>query len=199
MSQSLTTLFLQPDNPCNCTISLDGKPVYEVVTTHEPKTVTTVRNGAGEVIGSFEWRDVRSDVVTFGENGETMSSGDWLKKSHLPFKDGITFKNKQGKKFEWKGTQKGIQLFADHIHGKGPIARFRKSYGVLLDKSAGSPTRETVPAELIMDEEANAMRDEVVLSFILLEKDRRVHEEPAAAQGAFLGGAQGAMWSAIAS
>lgn len=87
----ITTLVLLPDNPTNCEFidTLDDETAYEVRTVYNPQsaTITTVRNGAGAVIGSFEWKDVRSDVVTFGADGVTMSSGDWLKKSRVPFKE----------------------------------------------------------------------------------------------------------------
>lgn len=191
-SQSITTLHLQPDNPCNCTITLDGRTVYEVVTTHEPKTVTTLRNAAGTVVGSFEWRDVRSDIVTFGEDGATTASSDWLKKSWMPFVDGLSFKAKEsGKSFKWKKTAKGMQLFAKESSSQ-PIVRFRRATRV-INKSTNE--QEPVPAELLMDGQASGMMDEVVLSFIVLEKDRRAIDEPAQRQGGFLGATQGMAYS----
>jgi hypothetical protein len=112
-ANEITTLLFRPDNPCNSTIYLgpsisqnaninmidttppdydDLEVLYRVKTTYEPKVVTTVYAGdgdgeGGEVVGSFEWREVRSDIVTFGRDGVKMSSGEWLKKSLVPFKE----------------------------------------------------------------------------------------------------------------
>jgi hypothetical protein len=136
-ANEITTLLFRPDNPCNTTIYLgpsisqndninmidttplpdydDLEVLYRVKTTYEPKVVTTVYAGdgegeGGEVVGSFEWREVRSDIVTFGRDGVKMSSGEWLKKSLMPFKDTVTFTDEQRRKFKWKGFSVGLSL-----------------------------------------------------------------------------------------
>ncbi|TFL04165.1 hypothetical protein BDV98DRAFT_362435 [Pterulicium gracile] len=176
----ITTLVLLPDNPTNCEFidTLDDETAYEVRTVYNPQsaTITTVRNGAGAVIGSFEWKDVRSDVVTFGADGVTMSSGDWLKKSRVPFKDTVTFEDSRGKTFKWKGNSPGLSLSLFIEDDKQqPVARFQKAHRI-LDKSTDPPTQVQVAAQLLLDERANEIRNEVVLSFILLEKSRRARE-----------------------
>jgi len=84
----LLILVFQPDNPCN-TIIIDeetGKVMYQVATEHGKSTVTRVKNAVGESIASWEWRDVRSDIITLG-NGTPTSVSSWLKKSLVPFKE----------------------------------------------------------------------------------------------------------------
>ncbi|OBZ72091.1 hypothetical protein A0H81_07868 [Grifola frondosa] len=67
MSESITTLTLILDNPCNSTISdADGKALYFVFTEHGAKTTTQVRNADNEVLASLEWRDVLPDRVVLG-------------------------------------------------------------------------------------------------------------------------------------
>ncbi|KAL0954565.1 hypothetical protein HGRIS_003525 [Hohenbuehelia grisea] len=66
------TLTLQPDNPSNTTLVdvASGKTLYIVKADFEPKAITRVRranaDGDGEVVASWEWRDIRSDVLTLG-------------------------------------------------------------------------------------------------------------------------------------
>lgn len=85
----LLILVFQPDNPCNTTIIDEEtrKVMYQVATEHEKSsTVTRVKNAVGESIASWEWRDVRSDIITLG-NGTPTSVSSWLKKSLVPFKE----------------------------------------------------------------------------------------------------------------
>lgn len=87
--ETTLTLEFEPDNPCNTTItdSESGEVVYTVITQHtDKKTVTRIRNAAGEVIASSEWRDVRSDILTLGQ-AVPVSSSAWLRKSMVPFKE----------------------------------------------------------------------------------------------------------------
>jgi hypothetical protein len=86
---SVTTLLLEPDNPCQTTITDrdSGQIVYIVETQHTNKrTITVVKNAQGETLASSEWRDVRSDLITLGK-GKQVPSSAWLKKSIVPFKE----------------------------------------------------------------------------------------------------------------
>jgi hypothetical protein len=87
-ADEITTLIFDPDNPCNTTITDSDtcKVVYKVVTEHGKQTVTRVKNAAGETIASWEWRDVRSDIITLGD-GTPVPTSAWLKKSLIPFKE----------------------------------------------------------------------------------------------------------------
>ncbi len=66
------------------------------------------------------------------------------------------------------------QLYAQDDKAR-PIARFLRSHRV-LDREAAPPTRQAVPARLLLDERGEAMRDTVVVSFLFLEKSRRTRE-----------------------
>ncbi|KAG7451099.1 uncharacterized protein BT62DRAFT_1071697 [Guyanagaster necrorhizus] len=81
-----------------------GKTIYQVYTQNEPSTATFVKNTAGDVIASWEWREIRSDIITLGGASPTPVSS-WSKKSIVPFKE---YGNGPGLFFE-------------------PIVRFQKS------------------------------------------------------------------------
>jgi len=181
----LLTLVLQPDNPCNTTIIDEetGKVMYQVATEHGKSTVTRAKNAVGESIASWEWRDVRSDIITLG-NGTPTSVSSWLKKSLVPFKDTVTFKDASGRNFKWKGNGAGMQfelyIETDKI---SPIAQFRKSRRVA--------NAETRAATLTLNGIGKEIIDLVVISFLVLEKARRGKETSMLnrAQSEALGGA----------
>ena len=86
-SEEITILTFTPDNPSNTTITApSGEVLYTVSTTHEKHTLTSVYDKYGAVIGTLQWRDALSDKVTF-RGGPSQSYSDWLKKSHVPFKE----------------------------------------------------------------------------------------------------------------
>jgi hypothetical protein len=86
----VATLVLNPDNPCNTTIT-NGETqevLYTVVTEHEnQRTVTWVKNAVGMTVITSEWRDVQSDLITLGEGGTPVPQSVWLRKSWIPFKE----------------------------------------------------------------------------------------------------------------
>lgn len=185
----LLILVFQPDNPCNTTIIDEEtrKVMYQVATEHEKSsTVTRVKNAVGESIASWEWRDVRSDIITLG-NGTPTSVSSWLKKSLVPFKDTVTFKDASGRNFKWKGNGPGMQfelyIETDKI---SPIAQFRKSRRVA--------NAETKAATLTVNNIGEEIMDLVVVSFLVLEKARRgtetstLNRADGAALGAFSAG-----------
>lgn len=83
----ISVLILSPDNISNTNIidNDDGKVLYHVATEYNPhKTVTRIENCLGQTIASWEWRDLRSDLITFGSS-QPVSVSTWLRKSVLPF------------------------------------------------------------------------------------------------------------------
>ena len=84
-------LTLQPDDPFNTTITDNstGKVVYVVSSEHVDKNIiTTVRNGDGNMIASFESKNKHSDsdTVKIG-NAPPVVVRSWLRKSKIPFKE----------------------------------------------------------------------------------------------------------------
>lgn len=173
----LYELIFETDNPCN-TIIVDndtGKVLYQVATEHGKETVTRVKDGAGETIASWVWKDVRSDIITFG-NGKPVPVSAWLKKSLVPFKDTVTLQDNAGRNFKWKGNGPGLsfELFAEDDK-KEPLVRFHKSRTV-WNRTAQPPTSTTQPARLVMDSRGAEIQDIAVVSFLVLEKSRRARE-----------------------
>ncbi|KAF8883018.1 hypothetical protein BD779DRAFT_1612370 [Infundibulicybe gibba] len=163
----ILTLILEPDNPCNTSImDEDGSELmYRVSTEHGKETVTRVKNAAGEVIASWEWKDVRSDIITLG-NGTPVPTSTWLRKSMIPFKDTVTFQGFSGRKYKWKGNGPGMQfeLYMEADKAQ-PIARFQKSRHI-----------KNRSARLLIDERGQEIQDMIVVSFLVLEKSRRARE-----------------------
>ncbi|KAK7045533.1 hypothetical protein VNI00_007365 [Paramarasmius palmivorus] len=187
-SEPSTTLILTPNNPCNTQISdsTGGKIIYEVVTEHGKDTVTKVKRASdGQTVASWVWRDIRSDVVTFG-NGQSISSSAWLKKSMVPFKDTVTFEDASQRTFKWKGNGPGLglELYCESDK-KQPIAKFLKPLPVLNEE--GKITEEWTPARLVLDERAEEIQDLVVVSFLMLEKGRRANENSTGNRAEVLG------------
>lgn len=184
----LLTLVFQPDNPCNTTIIDEetGKVMYQVATEHGKSTITRVKNAVGDSIASWEWRDVRSDIITLG-NGTPTSVSTWLKKSLVPFKGTVTFQDASGRNFKWKGNGPGMQ-FELYIESDktSPIAQFRKSRRI-VDQVANAGKK---PATLTVNNIGEEILDLVVISFLVLEKARRGTETSTLnrAEGAAFGG-----------
>ena len=80
------TLIFETDNACNTRIfdSDTGALVYDVTTVHDKETVTKVKRDDGETIASWEWHDLKSDVITLGRSPPVPVDA-WLRKSMLPF------------------------------------------------------------------------------------------------------------------
>lgn len=111
----------------------------------------------------------------------------------------VTFKDERGRKYKWRGNAPGCrlevrtalhpiidrptthadhpetpppahwQLFAEDDGFKAPIAKFARSR---KDHATGT----TTPATLTLTARALELRDDVVCSFLFLEKTRRVNE-----------------------
>ncbi|TFK88833.1 hypothetical protein K466DRAFT_645264 [Polyporus arcularius HHB13444] len=175
-------LTLTPDNPCNATVcDVDGKALYTVYTEHGKATVTYVANADEEVLASLEWHDTRPDRVTLGK-GSPMSLRDWMHFSPIPFKDDVTFKDGSGRKYKWRGNSPGraLELFAEDDGFKEPISRFFKS-------RKDHKTGKLESAQLAFTARALEIRDTVIMSFLFLEKGRRVNENTSQNVGDVLG------------
>lgn len=178
MSQSdLHELTFETDNPCNTTIvdSDTSKVLYQVATEHGQETVTGVKNGAGETIASWVWKDVRSDVITLG-NLKPVPVSAWLKKSLVPFKDTVTLQDNAGRNLKWKGNGPGLsfELYSEGDK-KEPLVRFHKSR-TIWNRAVQPPTSAIEPARLVMDSRGVEIQDIAVVSFLVLEKSRRARE-----------------------
>ncbi|TCD60900.1 hypothetical protein EIP91_009310 [Steccherinum ochraceum] len=170
-ASELLSLYLSSDNVSNCTLSTeDGTVLYAVYTEHTPKTVTQVRNEHGEVIASMEWRKTLSDRVTVGAN-KPVALSDWMKKSVIPFLSDISFVDDSQRSYKWKGYAVGQSLELHASDTKKPIAFFHKRRRVPNTE----PPAWTEP-KLIMDSRAKQIQDTVVISFLFLEKNRRIFE-----------------------
>ncbi|ESK97321.1 hypothetical protein Moror_17752 [Moniliophthora roreri MCA 2997] len=180
MPAEALTLILTPNNPCNTRLSdsNSGKVLYEVATERGKDTVTKVKRASdNQTVASWVWRNIRSDVITFG-NASPMPSSAWLKKSLIPFRDTVTFEDSSKRTFKWKGygPSLALELFSESDKNR-PIARFLKP--ALLLNEEGKLSGEWTPARLILDERAEEIQDLVVVSFLMLEKSRREAESSA--------------------
>ncbi|KAF5334443.1 hypothetical protein D9611_014476 [Ephemerocybe angulata] len=175
-STETITLTFEPDNPCNSFISDDstGEHLYTVVTQHGDETITKLTNAeSGEQLAQWLWKDVRSDVFTLG-NTKPQPSSAWLIKSMVPFKDTVHFKDLNGRNFKWKNCAPGLslELYSD-TDKKHPIAVWKKSYRY---KDIKSSEQVYDPATLTVTGLGLEILDLVVISFCMLEKNRRINE-----------------------
>ncbi|KAE9401532.1 hypothetical protein BT96DRAFT_856508 [Gymnopus androsaceus JB14] len=178
-------LILEPDNPCNTNMydEQDGRILYQVMTEYNQEIITKVRNMNGDTIASWQWRESRSDIITLG-SAHPMSLNTWLKKSIIPFnKDTVTFQDQIGRHFKWKGcgTRLPLELYSEHDK-TNPIAYFEKSSqrrpSHIDDWDAPSGSQR-LQSKLVVDQRGEEILDLVVISFVVLEKNRRAAENPA--------------------
>jgi len=168
------SLCLRNDNVSNCTLSTeDGKVLYTVYTEHTPKTITQVRNTENEVIASLEWRETLSDRVTLGDN-KPVALNNWMKKSIIPFVSDVTFFDNAKRQYKWKGYSVGQSLELHTANSKKSIAFFHKRRRI-PNSNKDEPPIWTEP-KLVLDARAQEIRDIVVISFLFLEKNRRIFE-----------------------
>ncbi|KAF8640293.1 hypothetical protein AX16_010188 [Volvariella volvacea WC 439] len=175
------TLVLTPDNPCNSVLtdSETGKDIYRVWTEHSDggRAVTKIeRAGDRVVIASWEWKDVRTDTLTIGQATPLPVSA-WLKKSIMPFRDSITFKDPAGNEYKWKGNSPGLSLELYSSSDKSsPIARCVKQLKYKRKGDDGTTTEKFRPPSLLVDRRGEDILDLIVISFLILEKERRAIE-----------------------
>jgi len=175
-SESAFLLQLERDNPCNTTIvDQDGNALYIVANdfANPNKPVTRVHDGIGKLVAEWEWRDARSDLLTIRDCPQAPASA-WLKKSIMPFRDDVTWKDDAGVEYVWKNNKPGLalQLFGPQSKTQ-PVARFIRSH---KDYKADRENAPVVPSTLLLDESVEPIRDLIVVSFLLLERRRRENE-----------------------
>jgi hypothetical protein len=91
--ESVLSLLLERDNPCNTSIvDRDGNTFYTVATDfpNPDKPVTRVHDGIGKFVAEWILRDARSDLLTIRGRPQTPAST-WLKKSVIPFFECVSF------------------------------------------------------------------------------------------------------------
>ncbi|KAG9127235.1 hypothetical protein FRC07_000052 [Ceratobasidium sp. 392] len=171
-------LVFNKDNPSNCVLtpSNGSGPCYSAVAKLRGKDMTTTYRKSQDgptddwesapIIGSLEWREVFSDKLTLAGKPE-VSSGHILKKKM--FSTTVSFSDDQGRKYEWRGYGAGLQMVLFERHGKEGIAGFKKSR---LNHSTGV----VAPAVLTLSPRAIEIADLVVISFLALEKQRRMDD-----------------------
>ncbi|QRV75065.1 hypothetical protein RhiJN_03080 [Ceratobasidium sp. AG-Ba] len=171
-------LVFNKDNPSNCVLApANGSgPFYSAVAKLRDgkDMITTYRkseNGpavdweSAPIIGSLEWREVFSDKLSLAGKAP-MSSGNILKKTI--FSTTVKFSDDQGRKYEWRGYGAGLQMLFEK-DGKEGIAGFKKSR---LNHATGA----VEPAVLTLSPRAMEIADLVVVSFLVLEKQRRIDD-----------------------
>ncbi|OCH85924.1 hypothetical protein OBBRIDRAFT_784109 [Obba rivulosa] len=171
---SSTVLSFSPDDPCHTSITdVDGRVLYEVNTECGENSITYIQNHEDEVIASSRWRRVLPHKVTI-ESRAPMSVNSWLHKSIIPFVDQISFKDDDGRRYKWRGwsAKSTLELFTVEDDYKQPIARFLKPQ---IDYST-RPSTIVTPAQLVLDSRAVEICNTVVMSFLFLEKTRRIRE-----------------------
>ncbi|KAF9039564.1 hypothetical protein BDP27DRAFT_1347597, partial [Rhodocollybia butyracea] len=180
VGDSSLTLVFTPSNPINTTITnaRDGALLYRVITEFRPKSShkeTRVVSATGETLASWVWKDVRPDILTLG-NAAPVSMSTWLKKSMMPFNNAATFAipADTSKEYQWKGHT----LFLKDDKSNS-IAVFTPSRWIprshLTPEEMESGIRST-PAKLVVDAEGKEIIDYIVISFSVLERQRRAKE-----------------------
>ncbi|KAG8693119.1 hypothetical protein FRC12_013036 [Ceratobasidium sp. 428] len=171
-------LVFNKDNPSNCilTPSNGSGPCYSAVAKLRGEDmITTYRKSQSgstddwestPIIGSLEWREVFSDKLALAGK-PLVSSGKILKKKM--FSTTVSFSDDQGRKYEWRGYGAGLQMVLFEKDGKDGIAGFKKSR---LNHASGVVT----PAVLTLSPRAVEIIDLVIVTFLVLEKQRRIDD-----------------------
>ncbi|CAE7121214.1 unnamed protein product [Rhizoctonia solani] len=178
-ASSNTQLIFSKDNPSNTVLTpLDGQgPAYSVVSKLQNGSdmVTTFRKSeqgptddwaSKPVIATLQWREVFSDKISLrGKPAVSVSS--ILKKRFMSTT--VSFSDDQDRKYEWRGYGAGLQMVLFEKDGKVGIAGFKRSR---LDHT----TQRVNPATLTITPRAIEIIDLVIVSFLALEKNRRMDD-----------------------
>jgi len=174
-------LELTHDSPSHSNLIPIGedKPIYRVTTDYpEGKhPLTVVVDSSGNFIASLEWRPVFADLVVFGdENGTPQKISRWM--SCRIFKgEKVNFQDDQGRKYHWRGytpwgdnPSASLKLYAEDSPDY-PIVTYLCPPGM-------TKTSEVRPGgqrpKLILQPRAVEIQDLAVVSWLFLEKARRV-------------------------
>ncbi|EIM80036.1 uncharacterized protein STEHIDRAFT_163285 [Stereum hirsutum FP-91666 SS1] len=227
---SVLTLTLHPDNPANTTI-LDesGDTVYNISTTFDAKSIptTSVLNEQGKLVADWRWKESRLDsqMLRFegagvgtvdngpveveeggtwrGHGKERSTASGWLRKTLIPYKQTVAFRDLKGREFQWQNNAPGLHLqvyflspssssaniitllpiqLASATNTAVPMARY---ISPIIDPKLPKGSTPIVPAKLLLDEQAEEIMDLVIVSWALLEKGKRESE---ISGGAFMKG-----------
>ncbi|TBU63091.1 hypothetical protein BD310DRAFT_842774 [Dichomitus squalens] len=183
--QPRATLVLSPDDPSNTTIydAADGTEVYTVSTQRRWNGTTTyIVNVHGAVVAALQERYLVSDRLILGRD-PPMPLHEWLRinMANISVNMNASFKDESGRKYKWKGNVVGhrgaLELFTKDDEYTEPIARFDRSHpqGVSGAQSGSSTEHQhrPRPATLSLTLRALEIRDSVVTSLLVLEKQRR--------------------------
>ncbi|KAL5533683.1 hypothetical protein ACEPAG_143 [Sanghuangporus baumii] len=173
-SDNWEKLQLTSSDPCRTDIIDADNPervLYKVKTNErDPKPITTYMDASGNIIATLEWHLRLSDKLSI-RGGPKQNVGKWLKskRSIKGRSKGSSFTDKDGREYTWRNSEAGsvIYLSADEgdsspiamfIPGKGRFGDLNKQEGVILSSESAA---------------ALGIRDEIVLSALLLEKARK--------------------------
>jgi len=173
-------LELTSTDPCRTTLTraTDGSEQYTVTTDESGSNpVTTYKDSSGGVVATLQWHRYSSDTLIL-EGREPKGLGKWLKVSKS--REELTGKSKSGRKvtfevdghkYTWEGYQKvtysPMELYADDAPDK-VIAIFNPA-----PKPAARNQPDGRRANLLISNTAQQIRNVVVVSLLLIEKDRR--------------------------
>ncbi|KAH6911709.1 hypothetical protein BKA70DRAFT_861878 [Coprinopsis sp. MPI-PUGE-AT-0042] len=174
---SSRVLILTPDNPCNCTLvdQVTETICYTVSTEQHPHyTITQLKGENDEILASWKRQDSASDdILTLGSS-KPIAASTWLRKSSLPFKTSVAFTGgTNNAKYRWKNND---ALYELKLHSEDdmthPIARFKQS-AVWEDRTHDPPISMSRSATLILYPRGQEIQDLVVISFLILERNKR--------------------------
>ncbi|KAH6911688.1 hypothetical protein BKA70DRAFT_1398494 [Coprinopsis sp. MPI-PUGE-AT-0042] len=172
---SVRVFNLIPDNPCNCTIvDQETDEIWYTVSTQYfggKHTVTKVMDGDDNVIASWRWREYRGDILTLGSVGP-MNASTWLRKSWFPLTSSVSFCGKDSAKYTWKSDLPRFEL--ELYSSKEDQNKPPENSGRPIAQFTKSVKGRQQPAALSLDSRGQEIRDLIVISFLMLEKDNRM-------------------------
>ncbi|KAG8736009.1 hypothetical protein FRC11_002902 [Ceratobasidium sp. 423] len=118
------------------------------------------------VIATLQWREVFSDKISFGGKSAVSVSSIFKKRF---MSTTVSFLDDQGCKYEWRGYGAGLQMVLFEKGEKEGIAGFKRS-------RLNHTTQKLDPAVLTLTPRAMEIADLVVVSFLALEKNRRMDD-----------------------
>ncbi|EJC98704.1 uncharacterized protein FOMMEDRAFT_161532 [Fomitiporia mediterranea MF3/22] len=164
---------LTSKDPCRTDIvypSTPQKPVYEIRTDESgSKPVTSYVDATGNVFATLEWHMYLSDKLTV-RGGPSQNVSKWLKNRKMSNRQGASFTDGNGESYTWKSAERKsmptLELFMDN-DPSCPIAISIPSTKGRLHIDPGAR-----PASMYFSEQALPARHEIVLSALLIDKQR---------------------------
>jgi len=174
-------LELTHDSPSHSNLTPVGedKPIYRVTTDYPEgrHPLTVVVDASGKFLASLEWRPVFADLVIFGDKcAKPQKISTWMNCGIFKGEK-VTFKDEQGRKYYWRGytpwgdnPAASLTLHADD-RPEDPIVEYVRPPG--MTKTSEIRPWEQRP-KLILQHRALQIQDLAVVSWLFLEKARRV-------------------------